>query len=1072
MDVGVITIILSSVLILFILLGFLWGIGRGVKKSAIRLAFFVGAVILAFIVATPISNLLLDISFQIDGTVTTIKDYLINFIISEPNIANLYASSPSLQEFVAQMPIVIINAFVFVILVYLFKLISWFIYLITINCLESRKRPLSKFGENTYTVKDGQPVVLSKVVKKKHKFLGGLVSGFQAFILLSLTLVPISGFVSIVNTLSNQTVETEILMTEQDPEYTYLASLIRDEVGSEILGYFDAYSQNFMVKALGIGGFNLIVFDGLTSTQIGGENVILRNEIYSFAQIFESFSFLLDMDLEDFDIESLDFEQINTGIDLLFQSGIFKALALDFIKYYLNDIINDETVFEDSEYKTEILRILGAIDDNFNTISESSNKNQLFKQDLVAAVGLMKVFIQSGLYDLISQPEINESEVLDLLEQDDYQLVEDILDNLFISTTIKEALVEGLNIFFEYIENELYFIINSEEEINAGTAIELTLDRVSSATLNFTNLKTDLFNIFKNLHSFYLTINEIDFELPDEEILETINFESFSKLGTILNILTNSTIVKNTVGGENIYEQILAYFNEGQYGEIINFNFLKSINWEAEAQTLTEIINYIQDLTENEIVFKEFNYELLKSKTIQLLESSLIKSLKVNMLDFALQDYELSENLEYLADFISIHLNGNYNYIYQMKSEILTLLNAFEILGKSELIDLIIEDNLTDLSLVFEFLQAQNTEINDTNLNVLVENLLTSNTFKVVFVELFNNAFLAEIEETLENLGRIDKTLNWQGWADFELQFKTVLSNLINIAQITNIVDIEQLDNFDFLDLINSNFLETADYIADIAEILEILATADFLKYNSDGTTSSIYDNLLDKYLGEILTIDKAKSSEYVEGFWLAELQILSEAILDAKLIEVNSEGLNLLDALINGEDLTELVETIYEHTHFNSILNALLDSELLKKHAYEFLNLLNKGIINLIDESFDEDILFEDFEVSSDDQSILDVIDAILSFDIQELSDIFDDFESQKDNAVALLNSLKLSFNEEGIFGQAYEIYVDFLTDSAGEFEYASIINSIIESEEMGDNIGEYDWTVIFNKLQEILDE
>ena len=1069
MDVGVISIILTSLLVLFILVGFLWGIGRGVKKSAIRLAFFAGAIVLAFIFTVPISNLLLDISLQIDGTITTIKDYLINLIATEPTIADLYVASPSLQEFVAQMPIVIINAFVFVLLVYLFKFITWLAFSITINYLESRKRPLGKFGETVYTVKDGQPVVLTKVVEKKHRFLGGLISGFQAFILLFLTLIPLSGFVSIVNTLSNQTVETEVLVLEQEPEYTQLATLIRDRVDPEILGYFDAYSQNIMVKISGVGGLNLVVFDGLTSTQVGGENIVLRNELYSFAQIYENFSFLLDMDLEDFDAESLDFEQINTGIDLLFQSGIFKALALDFATYYLNNIINDETAFENSEYRTEILRILSAVDNNFDTISESQNKNQLFKQDLIATVGLMQVLVQSGLYDLVTQPEINETEILDLLEQNDYELLEEILNNLFISTTMKEAIVEGLNILFEYAENELYFIINSEEEIDAGTAIELSLDRVSSATLNFTSLKTDLFNIFKNFNDLYSMMNELDFELPIEEIIETFDTEILSKSGVVLNILTNSTIVKDTVGGENIYEQVLSYFNDSQYGEIANFNSLKSINWEAETETLIEIIDYIQDLIENEIVLKEFNYEIFRNKLNQLFESDIIKPVKIEFFDFILQDYEFNENLEYLTNFVYAHLDEEYDYVYEMKSEILKLLNAFEILGKSELIDLIIEDDLTDLSAVFEFLQAQNTGINDTNLNVLIDNLLLSSTFKVVFVELFNNAFLAQIEELSENLGRVDKGINWQGWNNFAPQFKAVLSNLIDIAQSANIFDVEQLDNFEFSDLINSNFSQTAIYVG---EILDILATADFLNYNSGGTSFSIYDNLLDKYLGEILTIDKAKTSEYVEGFWRAELQILSSAISKANLIVINTEGLTLLDALINGEDLTELVETIYEHQHFNSILNALLDSELLKEQAYEFLNLLNKGIINLIDEEFDEDIQFENFEISSDDQNILDVINAILSFDIEEIDDIFDDFENQKDNMVALLNALQTSYNEEGIFGQVYEIYANFLTDTDGEFEYASVINSIIENEEMGDDIAELNWTVISDKLQEFLDE
>ena len=125
MEIATIVLIVLNVLFgLFIFLGFIWGLKRGVKKSALRIAFIAGALVLAFVIAIPVTSALIkmDISSIINQTdangqqITSIEEMLVNAMTQEEQIKELYDNSESFRALIDALPKMIIQCVVFVIL--------------------------------------------------------------------------------------------------------------------------------------------------------------------------------------------------------------------------------------------------------------------------------------------------------------------------------------------------------------------------------------------------------------------------------------------------------------------------------------------------------------------------------------------------------------------------------------------------------------------------------------------------------------------------------------------------------------------------------------------------------------------------------------------------------------------------------------------------------------------------------------------------------------------------------------------------------------------------------------------
>ena len=120
MSAGLITLIANLVLLFFVLMGFLDGLRKGLKKQALWLAFFTGAIVLAFIFTPLITNGIIDISFNIDGQNQSLRDMIVNAITQQEIVGGLYQEGSSFAGIVDNFPVMIANLVVFVLALYVF----------------------------------------------------------------------------------------------------------------------------------------------------------------------------------------------------------------------------------------------------------------------------------------------------------------------------------------------------------------------------------------------------------------------------------------------------------------------------------------------------------------------------------------------------------------------------------------------------------------------------------------------------------------------------------------------------------------------------------------------------------------------------------------------------------------------------------------------------------------------------------------------------------------------------------------------------------------------------------------
>ena len=139
-NVGEIVGIVLTVLAIFIIvLSILVGIKRGMKKSLFRLGWlFVTALILWF-VTPPISNLLntidlTSLNLDIMGPVHRLSDIGVNILnqvvqgVGDAELANILSSSTALNSFAENLPTLLINIVLFVVLFFVTKYLLWPIY--------------------------------------------------------------------------------------------------------------------------------------------------------------------------------------------------------------------------------------------------------------------------------------------------------------------------------------------------------------------------------------------------------------------------------------------------------------------------------------------------------------------------------------------------------------------------------------------------------------------------------------------------------------------------------------------------------------------------------------------------------------------------------------------------------------------------------------------------------------------------------------------------------------------------------------------------------------------------------
>ncbi|MDD4110540.1 MAG: hypothetical protein PHS54_03190 [Clostridia bacterium] len=548
MDVNlIITIVIYSLFFLSLLVGAFWGLGRGLKKSTLRLATLVGFLIIAGIITPLISSALLtiDLSFlhiDIGGNVVTTIPNLIDTALAEIPQYEQLSALPSVMTFVEGLPIAALNIIVFMLLIFVMQFISWIAFIILskttlketkLEKLIKKQKKLEKLNaKKPIDPKQKKPVPL--VAPKRRRMLGALVGMVQGFILIFLVLMPIT---SLMGSFAEIAAVPEGVVAEEggdgfdgDLLNETTGDLIRNALGEETFGYFQTYNNAIPTKLLNLLGFNNVIFDSLTSINVNGQGIALRRDAVHMTKIFnEIVEIKNEIDLND-SWSELNFDGARRIVNVLFDTGVVKAFAEDMMPFAI-DMIEDNNTFDEMEYGNEIYNGIQTIIDEYEA-NETGFINGL-KNDVIVLVDIAEYIFESGIFDEIMSANENYEEYISIVEEDDYELLTNITDKIFNSFMFRVLTSTGLNILLEIGTEELS---NDGIEINLGTTDydEIDWDLVKES---FGDFITNGLEIFSILDTYGIIENFENPETLAEEISSSDITSIMSFLGQEIDLL-------------------------------------------------------------------------------------------------------------------------------------------------------------------------------------------------------------------------------------------------------------------------------------------------------------------------------------------------------------------------------------------------------------------------------------------------------------------------------------------------------------------------------------------------------
>ena len=135
-----------GVLALFLLIGMIAGLIRGLKRSSLHILFLIGSVVLAFFITKPITELILNCKITVDGSQLTISEFIIKQIQTNFDISSFDTAT----EFLLKLPNAIVSPILFIALTFVAFGVFDIIYLIVARlAFGSKKKDFEKSNPST-----------------------------------------------------------------------------------------------------------------------------------------------------------------------------------------------------------------------------------------------------------------------------------------------------------------------------------------------------------------------------------------------------------------------------------------------------------------------------------------------------------------------------------------------------------------------------------------------------------------------------------------------------------------------------------------------------------------------------------------------------------------------------------------------------------------------------------------------------------------------------------------------------------------------------------------------------------
>ena len=675
MDSGTINLIISFVFVLILVIGFLIGFWRGVRRSAVSCAIGLVGVVIAFFITPPITNAIMRISVPYEETTVTLSQYIVEMLKQNADIAALIENNPNLSTLIERLPSAVGNVVVFLVVSALVMLVLYIVYkIIAVTCLKRKED------------------------QKMYRTWGGVIGLVKAFVITIFVFMPISslfGLVSDITYRSDIYAQTTIENNQpnasaQDGEQTTQEnetsqtednrSAIGQLLPAEVVNIINGLNDSFFFKMEGAVGLDDAMFDYLSSVEVNGETLHLRQEIISYANVYD-----VAMQISEISSSSvhtfaeLDFDKLEVYLNDILDGTLFRQIVVEIVQDIALNYENYSSIIPAEQL--EEYKVL--FDDIANGFQEAMTDNvngaiDYLKNDFNRLFQTFKELAKSGVIDqIMAQEEVSVQTILDMLVENTTAFSNSV-GNIFSMNILRDG--------FNFIFNN--FVVNAVEGLD-----EIVADTSSWQDEDWNNLSAQFVTVISNFSDVASQVDVFDVINDPTSILtkpaegeEDVNISAvMTSLGKFIDSV-RSVIILQTAEGQSIIDSLLTEnnfvlpteevtANDGSelmlenYEQYLSFisqslqqikdNDLYTILTSSSGET-TEIIKTIADL-----VSAEGNHDLLANIFLPLIQveptktligEELVSAVQSDLIDLSgIQGYDMwKSELGYVSDILTI----------------------------------------------------------------------------------------------------------------------------------------------------------------------------------------------------------------------------------------------------------------------------------------------------------------------------------------------------------------------------------------------------------------------------------
>lgn len=550
----------------FVILGALFGLAKGFKKSVLRLITVAVSAIVTYFISGPITRL-----FITKKNIHSLAG-LLNF---EENYNDLIAVSPAAEELICALVAAIVTTIVFILLFFIIKGLTLIPYAIL-----SKKMKIFKN-------EDGEPEKESF----PKKLLGLPIGAVQGFLSMMVILVVLAGFFNIADNVIDTAIQDDSgyisVSTKSDLEKI---DLIFDKIKKDpimnMLCYNDEDVYGNAVQTASISnthlntspitfGKNNFVFEGLTKVRFRGEKLSLTKESVVITETFLNVMPVM-MSFEDSSSVSIT-ESLDGVVDVFSQSGILTEVGAELISGACKKWSAGEEfigiAFEgiDDDIDPIILALFGTMKDS---------TAETLKEDLNSFVEVLSVFDKYKLLD-----SFNADSLMKNLSGD---FIGELLTTLSANERFNVVIPEVTNLSIRMIAKTLNIADVSELLLEPGH-YELSEEDIK-------NLSAGFDHIFKFIDSLEtLDGGGISFD--------TLDAVDISSMGQALDAFKKTDLLGDTI--DPIAGAVVSGVTGSSSSNITEVLENEEVSYESLMETVQSTANVINNMQKEDATVEE-----------------------------------------------------------------------------------------------------------------------------------------------------------------------------------------------------------------------------------------------------------------------------------------------------------------------------------------------------------------------------------------------------------------------------------------------------------------------------------